>query len=158
MVNVNVGGGVMMCKSLCHHKNVLDKMNYSNANGVRFIRLVSRSVRGGIGSQLLENLRTRDAARWCPVQYLAWSLKRSKAVNGCQRVVGVIGKGHLRGVVHALLHDQHNLRFKDLVGARGTFNGHPSRTQQLRKLAKNLAVETAIGFLLWWAWDSFQHH
>jgi hypothetical protein len=28
--------------------------------------------------------------------YLAWSLKRSKAVNGTSRVVGVIGKGHLQ--------------------------------------------------------------
>jgi pheromone shutdown protein TraB len=28
--------------------------------------------------------------------YLAWSLKRSKAVNGASRVVGVIGKGHLQ--------------------------------------------------------------
>ena len=99
------------------------------------------------------------ADRWCSVvQYLAWSLKRSKAVNGCQRVVGVVGKGHLRGVVHALLHDQHNLRFKDLVGDRGSSNGHLPKTQQMRKLAKNLAIETAIGLLLWWAWDSIQHH
>ena len=92
------------------------------------------------------------------MQYLAWSLKRSKAVNGCQRVVGVVGKGHLRGVVHALLHDQQNLRFKDLVGARGVANGRLPRAQQLRKLAKNLAIETAIGLFLWWAWDSVQHH
>lgn len=37
--------------------------------------------------------------------YLAWSLKRSKAVNGARRVVGVVGKGHLRGVCYALTHD-----------------------------------------------------
>ncbi len=38
--------------------------------------------------------------------YLAWSLKRSKAVNGAGVVVGVVGRGHLRGVVHALLRDR----------------------------------------------------
>jgi pheromone shutdown protein TraB len=29
--------------------------------------------------------------------YLAWSMKRSKAVNGKRRVLGVVGKGHLKG-------------------------------------------------------------
>ena len=38
--------------------------------------------------------------------YLAWSLKRSKAVNGAKRVVGVVGKGHLRGVLYHLTHPQ----------------------------------------------------
>lgn len=38
--------------------------------------------------------------------YLAWSLKRSKAVNGTRNVVGVIGKGHLRGVLYHLTHPQ----------------------------------------------------
>ncbi|KAG2501600.1 hypothetical protein HYH03_000105 [Edaphochlamys debaryana] len=38
--------------------------------------------------------------------YLAWSCKRSKAVNGAETVVGVMGRGHLRGVVFALLRDQ----------------------------------------------------
>jgi len=34
--------------------------------------------------------------------YLAWSLKRSKAVNGTCQVLGVVGAGHVRGVVWAL--------------------------------------------------------
>ncbi|PNG99751.1 TraB domain-containing protein, partial [Tetrabaena socialis] len=38
--------------------------------------------------------------------YLAWSLKRSRAVNGAARVVGVVGRGHLRGLVYALMKDQ----------------------------------------------------
>ena len=38
--------------------------------------------------------------------YLAWSLKRSKAVDGTKRVVGVIGKGHLRGVLYHLTHPE----------------------------------------------------
>ena len=34
--------------------------------------------------------------------YLSWSMKRSKAVNGTSRVVGVVGKGHLKGVVQSM--------------------------------------------------------
>ncbi|KAJ8626450.1 hypothetical protein MRB53_019757 [Persea americana] len=48
--------------------------------------------------------------------YLAWSLKRSKAVNRSKRVVGVIGKGHMNGVIYALVSDLGDLRFRDLVG------------------------------------------
>uniref|UniRef100_A0A453RQ16 TraB domain-containing protein n=1 Tax=Aegilops tauschii subsp. strangulata TaxID=200361 RepID=A0A453RQ16_AEGTS len=38
--------------------------------------------------------------------FMAWSLKRSKAVNKSKTVVGVIGKGHMNGVVYALISDQ----------------------------------------------------
>lgn len=31
--------------------------------------------------------------------YLAWSMKRSKAVNGTSQVVGVVGRAHLKGTV-----------------------------------------------------------
>ena len=48
--------------------------------------------------------------------YLSWSLKRSKAVNGCKTVVGVIGKGHMPGVVYHLMQDSSKLRFRDLAG------------------------------------------
>uniref|UniRef100_A0A0D9XAG5 TraB domain-containing protein n=1 Tax=Leersia perrieri TaxID=77586 RepID=A0A0D9XAG5_9ORYZ len=48
--------------------------------------------------------------------FLAWSLKRSKAVNKSKTVVGIIGKGHMNGVVYALISDQGDLRFRDLVG------------------------------------------
>ena len=50
--------------------------------------------------------------------YLAWSLKRSKAVNGAKLVVGVVGAGHLNGVVYAMTGDQGKLRFSDLVGGK----------------------------------------
>ncbi|XP_039685042.1 probable receptor-like protein kinase At2g23200 [Medicago truncatula] len=55
--------------------------------------------------------------------YLAWSLKRSKAVNNCKRVVGVIGKGHMDGVIYALLADTGNLRFRDLAGKNSNDGG-----------------------------------
>ncbi|OEL31251.1 hypothetical protein BAE44_0007732 [Dichanthelium oligosanthes] len=47
--------------------------------------------------------------------FLAWSLKRSKAVNKSKTVVGVVGKGHMNGIVYALISDQGDLRFRDLV-------------------------------------------
>ena len=49
-------------------------------------------------------------------QYLAWCLHRSKAVNGAERVVGVVGLAHLRGIAFHLQDSDGNLRFKDLVG------------------------------------------
>ncbi|WRX18685.1 TraB/PrgY/GumN family - like 2 [Theobroma cacao] len=78
--------------------------------------------------------------------YIVWSLKRSKAVNNCKTVVGVIGKGHMNGVIYALVSDQGNLRFRDLAGktpseaeSNGWVEGH------LRSLAR----DTLIGIVLW---------
>eukprot|EP00271_Cylindrocystis_brebissonii_P014514 TRINITY_DN35881_c0_g1_i1.p1 TRINITY_DN35881_c0_g1~~TRINITY_DN35881_c0_g1_i1.p1 ORF type:complete len:469 (+),score=64.02 TRINITY_DN35881_c0_g1_i1:152-1558(+) len=110
-------------------------------------------------SLLLPLIHERDV-------YLAWSLKRSKAVNGCQRVVGVIGRGHFRGVVYSLLYDQERLRFRDLVGRRrkagDSEEGSDSETSgsggtsSVQSMAKNLLkgalIETAIGFALWIAY------
>ncbi|KAI8030636.1 TraB domain-containing protein [Camellia lanceoleosa] len=79
--------------------------------------------------------------------YLAWSLKRSKAVNNGKRVVGVIGKGHLNGVIYALISDQGNLRFRDLVG-KGP-SGDSSSYSWVDTLLKNLVMDTIIGILLW---------
>lgn len=38
--------------------------------------------------------------------YLAWTLKRSRAVCGQRRVVGVVGRGHLSGVMRAIAADR----------------------------------------------------
>lgn len=38
--------------------------------------------------------------------YLAWTLKRSRAVCGQTRVVGVVGRGHLAGVMRAIASDR----------------------------------------------------
>ncbi|XP_059451618.1 uncharacterized protein LOC132182398 isoform X1 [Corylus avellana] len=78
--------------------------------------------------------------------YLAWSLKRSKAVNNSKRVVGVIGKGHMNGVIYALVSDQGNLRFRDLAGKRPDGDGS---NRWLDSLLKGLVRDTVIGVLLW---------
>ncbi|XP_004496611.1 uncharacterized protein [Cicer arietinum] len=78
--------------------------------------------------------------------YLAWSLKRSKAVNNCKRVVGVIGKGHMNGVIYSLLSDTGDLRFRDLVGKK-SYDGGSS--VWIDGLVKSLVRDTVIGILLW---------
>ncbi|XP_020114566.1 uncharacterized protein LOC109728551 isoform X2 [Ananas comosus] len=79
------------------------------------------------------------------VEYLAWSLKRSKAVNNGKIVVGVIGKGHMNGVVHALISDQGDLRFRDLVGrASGE-----SSDGWISGAIKGLVRDTVIGLVIW---------
>ncbi|KAL5744517.1 hypothetical protein ACOSP7_027376 [Xanthoceras sorbifolium] len=78
--------------------------------------------------------------------YLAWSLKRSKAVNNCKKVVGVIGKGHMNGVIYALISDQGNLRFKDVAGKKPS--GDESNSW-VTNLLKGFVKDTVIGILLW---------
>ncbi|KAI5346995.1 hypothetical protein L3X38_014874 [Prunus dulcis] len=83
--------------------------------------------------------------------YLAWSLKRSKAVNKSKRVVGVIGKGHMNGVIYALLADLGDLRFRDLVGQRPSSQATnaSSNGKWVVKLVQDLVRDTVIGTLLW---------
>ena len=80
--------------------------------------------------------------------YLAWSLKRSKAVNGARAVVGVVGRGHLRGVVHALRRDVGGgaLRFSDLV------DGRNRRSVRRAEAARRLAAEALVSGALYAAW------
>ncbi|KAK7391120.1 hypothetical protein VNO78_19500 [Psophocarpus tetragonolobus] len=78
--------------------------------------------------------------------YLAWSLKRSKAVNNSKKVVGVIGKGHMNGVIYSLLSDTGNLRFRDLVGKRSYDGGSNG---WIDGLIKSLVRDTVIGIFLW---------
>lgn len=80
--------------------------------------------------------------------YLAWSLKRSKAVNKCKRVVGVIGKGHLNGVIYALISDLGDLRFRDLCGDRSN--------RWVDTLLKGLARDTVIGIVLWGLYEQLK--
>jgi pheromone shutdown protein TraB len=82
--------------------------------------------------------------------YLAWSLKRSKAVNGCKQVVGVVGKGHLPGVMYALSHDQGTLRFSDLVGGKNT---RKSKEEAAAAAGRRLLFELLLGVGLYAVWQ-----
>ncbi|CDP05247.1 unnamed protein product [Coffea canephora] len=84
--------------------------------------------------------------------YLAWSLKRSKAVNNSKQVVGVIGKGHMNGVIYSLISDQGNLRFRDLAGQRASGDGSTWLVRALRSLIR----DTALGILLWLLYEKIK--
>ncbi|KAG8381377.1 hypothetical protein BUALT_Bualt06G0115900 [Buddleja alternifolia] len=83
--------------------------------------------------------------------FLAWSLKRSKAVNNSKKVVGVIGKGHMNGVIYALVSDQGNLRFRDVAGRR---SGNDDSWAV--SIAKDLLRDTVIGVLLWLLYEQLK--
>ncbi|XP_024011462.1 traB domain-containing protein isoform X1 [Eutrema salsugineum] len=99
-------------------------------------------------SLLLPLIHERDT-------YLAWSLKRSKAVNGCKTVVGVIGKGHMNGVIYALVSDSGDLRFRDLVGRRNSSDGGTTSNGWVQMVLKSLARDTIVGLLLWELYDQY---
>ncbi|XP_058104758.1 uncharacterized protein LOC131248489 isoform X5 [Magnolia sinica] len=80
------------------------------------------------------------------LKYLAWSLKRSKAVNKSKSVVGVIGRGHMNGVIYALVSDQGDLRFRDLVGQRPFGDGSNG---WIKTILKSLIRDTVIGIIAW---------
>ncbi|CAN8318975.1 unnamed protein product [Cochlearia groenlandica] len=50
-------------------------------------------------------------------------IRRSKAVNGCKTMVGVIGNGHMNDVIYALVSDSGDIRFKNLVERRDSSDG-----------------------------------
>ena len=83
--------------------------------------------------------------------YIAWSLKRSKAVREVDTVVGVVGKGHMKGVLTALEESQGRLRFKDLVGSR------EERKPKVVAMAKRIGFDTAILLALGWIWNQVPH-
>ncbi|CAA7391851.1 unnamed protein product [Spirodela intermedia] len=87
--------------------------------------------------------------------YLSWSLKRSKAVQNSKRVVGVIGKGHMNGVVYALVSDLGDLRFRDLVGTKPS---GASSNGWVRELFLGFLRDTVLAVILWSLFEFFQHY
>lgn len=69
-------------------------------------------------------------------------------MNGCTNVVGVIGKGHMNGVIYSLVSDTGNLRFRDLAGKR-------QRGSYAVSVAKDLIRDTVIGVVLWLIYQHF---
>ncbi|KAL5547224.1 hypothetical protein UlMin_006911 [Ulmus minor] len=87
---------------------------------------------------------------------LVSSLKGSKAVNKSKGVVGVIGKGHMNGVIYALTSYQGNLCFRDLLGGK-----RPSANASngwIGRLLNSLIRDTIIGFLLWELYEQIKGH
>jgi hypothetical protein len=88
---------------------------------------------------------------WGCTNTARWRCISCRQVRGAKRVVGVLGRGHLRGVTHALLRDKGGagLRFTDLV------DGRNSRRKRAREAASGLArfaLELGLGFAAYAAW------
>lgn len=67
-------------------------------------------------------------------------------MNNCKRVVGVIGKGHMNGVIYSLLADTGDLRFRDLTGKNSSGGGSGG---WIDGIVKSLVRDTVIGIVLW---------
>ena len=65
-------------------------------------------------------------------------------MNNCKTVVGIIGKGHMNGVIYALISDQGNLRFRDLAGSSSD-----GSNAWVSLVVKGLVRDTILGFILW---------
>lgn len=78
-------------------------------------------------------------------------------MNGCKTVVGVIGKGHMNGVIYALVSDSGDLRFRDLVGRGDSSVGGTTTTSNgwIQMALKSLARDTILGILLWELYDQY---
>ncbi|GJP43154.1 hypothetical protein CLOM_g2646, partial [Closterium sp. NIES-68] len=115
---------------------------------VEFLSAVFQEVARQFPTVIGPLVHERDA-------YLAWALKRSKAVRGCDRVVGVVGRGHLPGVVHYLQQDnqQRTLRFKQLVGASASDEKDTGKGGMAVRVARRVGIEVAVGLGLWWAFS-----
>ena len=58
----------------------------------------------------------------------------------------MIGKGHMNGVIYALVSDLGNLRFRDLAGKSPNGDGS---NRWVDNLFKSLVRDTVISILLW---------
>ncbi|TYK18301.1 traB domain-containing protein isoform X2 [Cucumis melo var. makuwa] len=85
--------------------------------------------------------------------YLAWSLKRSKAVNKSKRVVGVIGRGHMNAIDSTVLPETATFvsPFSFVVQVNQYLN-FEARVLQLREGKRILVSTTYYGLL--WLWRS----
>jgi len=84
--------------------------------------------------------------------FLSLTMKSSMAVNGCDRVVGVIGKGHVKGVM-SCLSQNHSGKFKELTWT-------PTRAAAKEKVmgipkvvVDRLVVDTIIFLVLYQAYQ-----
>jgi len=136
---------------------VLGAQSAKGAGAAAVEAAVERLKQDDAMSSMLSSFAERFPEAMAPLvherdMYLAWSLKRSKAVNGSSVVVGVVGRGHMRGVCYAITHDSSHLRFRDLAGSRKKEGSGPV------EMARNVAIETGIMTALWWCWSRFLDH
>jgi len=116
-----------------------DVMRALSEEGSDLLEAYESILRSRIPNLLTPLITERDI-------FLSLSMKSSLAVNGCNRVVGVVGRAHLPGVMRALNED-HSGEFKSLTYT-------PRRAAMKQKilgipkpLAQRLAFDVVVGVL-----------
>jgi len=92
-------------------------------------------------------IRERDA-------FLSLTIKSSMAVSGKKRVLGVVGLGHLDGVVTALEQNCHQGKFRTLTYTPSRAAAKQKVLGVPRPLATRLAVDASVGLGAWAWWKS----
>ena len=73
-------------------------------------------------------------------------------MNNCKTVVGVIAKGHMNGVIYALISDQGTLRFHDVAGKTSSDGSNA----WVSLVVKGLVRDTILGFILWGLYEQLK--
>lgn len=69
--------------------------------------------------------------------------------GGCRAVVGVVGAGHLRGIVYASKHYRGDLRFRDLVEGRNIKLTRAEQAARAARCQRSAAWTTGMTCVLW---------
>lgn len=77
-------------------------------------------------------------------------------MNNGKVVVGVMGKGHMNGVIYSLVSDQGNLRFRDLTGKKPSGEDGFSGRRWISTAFRNLFRDTVISILLWLIYEQIK--
>ena len=71
--------------------------------------------------------------------------------------MGVIGRGHVRGVLYALTSpNSQGLRFRDLVGSKNVKAGSGA-AERRQRLVRRIAFELLLAAGAYLAWDAIRH-
>ena len=70
--------------------------------------------------------------------------------------MGVIGRGHVRGVLYALTSpNSQGLRFRDLVGSKNVKTGN-GLTEGRQTLARRIVIELLLAVSAYFAWEAIR--
>ena len=71
--------------------------------------------------------------------------------------MGVIGRGHVRGVLYALTSpNSQGLRFRDLVGNKNVKTGS-GLAERRQRLARRIVIELLLAAGAYLAWEAVRH-
>lgn len=89
--------------------------------------------------------------------FIAWSSRRSKAVDNKHMVLTIVGAAHYDGVVHYVqAQSSSKLRLHEIADP-DRFNGSKRNKSKPRKIVASFIRDTIIGYLVYLAWGWFNN-